>query len=200
MIHKELSPPSRRRTVWLFLPRVLHHAARPMPAVGPIKMPASTKLILCRVMCVVEVIPQTDLFLQFGCSPNSVGLFFCEIEGKQTKVRGNEGICVWLPKLWFMQCGKIFRYRFHSRQWCFVGKSKRAEGGGFRVVTDYTPPSEPISRFWKHDGFLKGGLNISRSVFISRLTDSKTSSKAISRSRVIVGTEGRAFVLWFVFR
>ena len=175
MIHKELSPPSRRRTVWLFLPRVLHHAARPMPAVGPIIMPASTKLILCRRMCVVEVILQTDLFLHFGCSPKPV--FFCEVEGKQTKVRGNEGICVWLPKLWFMQCGKIFRYRFHSRQWCFVGKSKRTEGGGFRVVTDYTPPSEPISSFGSTTVFLKRGLNITRCVFISRLTDSKTSSK-----------------------
>ena len=55
-----------------------------------------------------------------------------------------------------MQCGKIFRYRFHSRQWCFVGKSKRAEGGGFRVVTDYTPPSEPISSFGSTTVFLKG--------------------------------------------
>ena len=57
-----------------------------MPAVGPIKMPASTKLILCRVMwCVVEVIPQIDLFLQFGCSPNSVGLFFVKLKANKRK-------------------------------------------------------------------------------------------------------------------
>ena len=173
MIHKELSPPSRRRTVWLFLPKVLHHAARPMPAVGPIKMPASTKLILCRVMCVVEVsFKQTYSFTL--AVVRSLLVFFCEIEGKQTKVRGNEGICVWLPKLWFMQCGKIFRYRFHSRQWCFVGKSKRAEGGAFRVVTDYTPPSEPISSFGSTTVFLKGGLDISGFVFIFRYTGSTT--------------------------
>ena len=34
-----------------------------------------TKLMLCRVMCVVEVIPQTDIFHHFGCSPKPVGLF-----------------------------------------------------------------------------------------------------------------------------
>ena len=56
-----------------------------MPAVGPIKMPASTKLILCRVMCVVEVIPQIDLFFQFGCSPKPVGLFFVKLKANKRK-------------------------------------------------------------------------------------------------------------------
>ena len=64
-----------------------------MPAVGPIKMPASTKLILCRMTCVVEVIPQTDLFLQFGCSPKPAGLFVKLKANKRKSGEMKEFVC-----------------------------------------------------------------------------------------------------------
>ena len=198
MIHKELSPPSRRRTVWLFLPRVLHHAARPMPAVGPIKMPASTKLILRRVMCVVVVIPQTDLFLQFDCSPKPAGLFLWnwrqtnESQGKwrnlfvtsQTLIHAmRQNIPLSIPQSPVVFCGKIKTNGRRCLQSChWLHASLRTnfqfwkQDGFFKLRVEYFTVRIYFQTYWLKD-FLKSNIQI--------LSDS---------------SEARANGLWFVFR
>ena len=177
MIHKELSPPSRRRTVWLFLPKVLRHAARPMPAVGPIKMPATTKLILC----MVEVIPQTDLFLQFGCSPKPAGLFLWnwrqtnESQGKwrnlcvtsQTLIHAmRQNIPLSIPQSPVVFCGKI---KTSGRRWLQSCHWLHAS-----LRTNF--------QFWKHDGFLKGGINISGFYsYLDKMTQRLLQNQILSR-------------------
>ena len=66
-IHKALSPPTRGRTVRLFLPRVLHPAERPMRAVRPIKTPNRTQLMLC------DMAEDLSVYL-LVCDPVWVGL------------------------------------------------------------------------------------------------------------------------------
>ena len=190
MIHKELSPPSRRRTVWLFLPRVLHHAARPMPAVGPIKMPASTKLILCRVMCVVEVIPQTDLFRSWSFLWNwrqtneSQGKWRNLCVTSQTLIHAmRQNIPLSIPQSPVVFCGKI---KTSGRRWLQSCHWLHAS-----LRTNF--------QIWKHDGFFKGRVDYFRFCIYFQtywLKDFlKSNIQILSNS-----SEARANGLWFVFR
>ena len=130
---------------------------------------------------VVEVIPQIDLFLQFGCSPNSVGLFFVKLKANKRKSGEMKEFVCDFPN--FDSCNAAKYSVIDSTVASGVlweNQNERKEVASELSLTTRLPQNQfPVLEARRF--FLKRGLNITRSIFISRLTDSKTSSKAISR-------------------